>query len=42
MVIGRSDIITRSRPCHLPFMFAAAGLLGIVRFVRRFFLGAWL
>lgn len=42
MVIGRSDVITRSRPCHLPFMAVALGLLCVVRFVRRFFLGAWL
>jgi len=42
IVVRRSGTVTRSRPCHLPFMIAAMSLIVIARFIRRFFLGAWL
>jgi Ca-activated chloride channel family protein len=42
MVVMRSGIVTRSRPCHQPIIIAALGLIVVVRFIRRFFLGAWL
>jgi Ca-activated chloride channel family protein len=42
MVVRRSGIVTRSLPCHLPFMITALGLITIVHLIRRFFLGAWL
>jgi Ca-activated chloride channel family protein len=42
MVVRRAGTVIRSRPCHLPFMIAALGLIAAARFVRRFFLGAWL
>jgi Ca-activated chloride channel family protein len=42
MVVRRSGTVTRFYPCYLTFMIAALGLITTVRFVRRFFLGAWL
>jgi Ca-activated chloride channel family protein len=42
IVVRRSGLVTRSRPCYLPFLIAALGLIASVRFTRRFFLGAWL
>jgi len=42
MVIRRAGAVTRARPVHLPFMLTALGLIFITRFVKRFFLGAWL
>jgi Ca-activated chloride channel family protein len=42
LVVRRSGIVTRSRPCHLPFMIAALSIIAAVHFIRRFFLGAWL
>ncbi|MDR0290824.1 MAG: VWA domain-containing protein [Treponema sp.] len=42
MVVRRSGTVTRIRPCHLPFMIAALGLVAVARFMKRFFLGAWL
>jgi Ca-activated chloride channel family protein len=42
MVVRRSGTVTRFYPCYLTFMIAALGLIATVRFVRRFFLGAWL
>jgi Ca-activated chloride channel family protein len=42
IVVRRSGLVTRSRPCYLPFLAAALGLIAAVRFTRRFFLGAWL
>jgi len=42
MVVRRSGTVTRFYPCYLSFMIAALSLIATVRFVRRFFLGAWL
>jgi len=42
MIVRRSGTVTRFYPCYLSFMIAALSLLVAVRFVRRFFLGAWL
>jgi len=42
MVVRRSGTVTRFYPCYLSFMIAALSLILMVRFVRRFFLGAWL
>jgi len=42
IVVRRSGTVTRSRPCYLPFMIAAMGLIVIARVIRRIFLGAWL
>jgi Ca-activated chloride channel family protein len=42
MVVRRAGTVTRSRPFHLPFMIASLSLIAVTRFVRRFFLGAWL
>jgi Ca-activated chloride channel family protein len=42
IVVRRSGTVTRSRPCHLPFIIVSMGLIVIARFIRRFFLGAWL
>jgi len=42
MVVRRSGTVTRFYPCYLTFMIAALSLIAAVRFVRRFFLGAWL
>jgi len=42
IVVRRSGTVTRSRPGHLPFMIAAISLILTARFIRRFFLGAWL
>ena len=42
IVVRRSGTVTRSRPCHLPFMIAALSLIIMARSIRRFFLGAWL
>ena len=42
IVIRRSGSVTRSRPCHLPFLLAALGLISIAGFIKRYFLGAWL
>jgi Ca-activated chloride channel family protein len=42
MVVRRSGLVTRSRPCHQPVLIIALGLIAAARFVRRFFLGAWL
>jgi Ca-activated chloride channel family protein len=42
MVVRRAGTVTRSRPFHLPFMVAALSFIAAARFIRRFFLGAWL
>ena len=42
MVVRRSGIVTKSRPCHPPFLIIALGLIAAASFARRFFLGAWL
>jgi Ca-activated chloride channel family protein len=42
MVVRRAGTVTRSRPFHLPFMIVSLSLIAAVRFIRRFFLGAWL
>jgi Ca-activated chloride channel family protein len=42
MVVRRSGIVTRSRPCYLPVMITALSLIAATHFIRRFFLGAWL
>ncbi|MDR2718389.1 MAG: VWA domain-containing protein [Treponema sp.] len=42
MVVRRAGTVTRFYPCYLSFMIAALGFIITVRFVKRFFLGAWL
>jgi len=42
MIIRRAGTVTRSRSCYLSFLIAAASLIVTARFVKRFFLGAWL
>ncbi|MDR2923122.1 MAG: VWA domain-containing protein [Treponema sp.] len=42
MLVRRSSAVTRKRPFHKPFILAALALIAASRFVRRFFLGAWL
>ncbi|MDR0876988.1 MAG: VWA domain-containing protein [Treponema sp.] len=41
MVIRRSGIITHTRSCRIPFMLCAIAFLLVVRFVKKYFLGAW-
>ena len=41
IIVRRSGTVTRSRPCHIPFMLAALCLIVFSGFVRRIFLGAW-
>jgi Ca-activated chloride channel family protein len=42
IVVRRAGTVTRSQPFHLPFMIACLSLIAAARFIRRFFLGAWL
>jgi Ca-activated chloride channel family protein len=42
MVVRRAGTVTRSRPFHLPFKIASLSFIATARFIRRFFLGAWL
>jgi Ca-activated chloride channel family protein len=42
IIVRRSGAVSRSRPCHLPFLIAALCLIAASRFAKRFFLGAWL
>jgi Ca-activated chloride channel family protein len=41
MTVGRSAPFTRRRPCHIPFILAALGLITGVRLVKKYVLGAW-
>jgi Ca-activated chloride channel family protein len=42
IVVRRSGTVEHRRSCRLPFMLFAFGLLAGIRFIKRFFLGAWL
>jgi len=42
LLVRRSSAVTRKRPFHRPFILAALVLIAASRFIRRFFLGAWL
>ena len=42
LLVRRSSAVTRKRPFHQPFIIAAFALAAASRFIRRFFLGAWL
>jgi Ca-activated chloride channel family protein len=42
MVVRMSSSVMRKRPLHQPFVIAALALVAASRFIRRFFLGAWL
>jgi Ca-activated chloride channel homolog len=42
MLVRRSSAVMRKRPFHQPFILAALVLVAASRFLRRFFLGAWL
>jgi Ca-activated chloride channel homolog len=42
LLVRRSSAVTRKRPFHQPFILTALVLVAASRFVRRFFLGAWL
>jgi len=41
LLVRRSSSVTRKRPFHRTFIFAALILVAASRFIRRFFLGAW-
>ena len=41
-IVRRSSVVMRKRPCHQSFILAAIILVAASRFIRRFFLGAWL
>ncbi|MDR2258742.1 MAG: VWA domain-containing protein [Treponema sp.] len=41
MIIGRSGLFTRRKPCHIPFIAGALVILAAVRWIRSLFLGAW-
>jgi Ca-activated chloride channel family protein len=42
LLVRRSSAVMRKRPFHQPFILGALILIAVSRFVRRFFLGAWL
>jgi len=42
LLVRRSSTVTRKRPFHQPVILTALLLIAASRFVRRFFLGAWL
>jgi len=42
LLVRRSSAVTRKRPFHQPFIISALLLSTASRFIRRFFLGAWL
>jgi Ca-activated chloride channel homolog len=42
LLVRRSSTVMRKRPFHQPFILAALVLIAASRFIRRFFLGAWL
>jgi Ca-activated chloride channel family protein len=41
ITVGRSAPFTRRRPCHIPFILIALGLIAGVRLVKHYLLGAW-
>jgi Ca-activated chloride channel family protein len=41
MVVGRSGLFTRRKPCHVPVLISALALLMAARGIRTLFLGAW-
>jgi Ca-activated chloride channel family protein len=41
MVLSRSGLFVRRKPCHTPFILAALGILVLVRLIRKYVLGAW-
>jgi Ca-activated chloride channel family protein len=41
MVLSRSGLFTRRKPCHIPILLTALGILVSVRLIRRYVLGAW-
>jgi Ca-activated chloride channel family protein len=41
MTVSRSGLFTRRKPCHIPFILAALGIIVGVRLVEKYFLGAW-
>jgi Ca-activated chloride channel family protein len=41
MIVGRSGLFTRRRPCHIPFIIGGLVILAAVRWIRTLFLGAW-
>jgi Ca-activated chloride channel family protein len=42
MIIGRSGLFTRRKPCHIPFIAGALVILAAVRWIRALFMGAWI
>jgi Ca-activated chloride channel family protein len=42
LLVRRSSAVTRKHPFHRPFILTALALVAASRFIRRFFLGAWL
>jgi Ca-activated chloride channel family protein len=41
LIIGRSGLFTRRKPCHIPFIAGALAILAAVQWIRGLFLGAW-
>jgi Ca-activated chloride channel family protein len=41
MVLSRSSLFVRRKPCHTPFLLTALGILVSVRLIQKYFLGAW-
>jgi Ca-activated chloride channel family protein len=42
MIVSRSGLFTRRRPCHVPFIAAALIILMVVQGIRKLVLGAWI
>jgi Ca-activated chloride channel family protein len=42
LLVRRSSVVTRKRSFHQPLILAALILVAVSRFIKRFFLGAWL
>jgi len=42
LLVSRSSAVMRKRPFHQPLLLAAFVLIAVSRFIKRFFLGAWL
>jgi Ca-activated chloride channel family protein len=42
LTVNRSGLFTRTRPCHIPFILGALGILAAVRLIEKYVLGAWI
>jgi Ca-activated chloride channel family protein len=41
LTVSQSGLFTRRKPCHMPFILAALGIIAGVRLVKKYVLGAW-